>query len=196
MLLPNINLVHPLMNDQNRKKHHKDSSIQPLSGFWSSAWRSRRDFISWDLPFSIVPALIVYFYCTRASITSVEQSFFSLTAGAAAALMGVIIAGLAIVAALMSDVFSAVLKRSTSGVEGDLWPFAYVAALCVATIVTSLLSLLFFAQMTVLESRWSIALATFLALYAFSAAMNLVIFVILQSSNRASLRSETKQDDM
>jgi hypothetical protein len=163
--------------------------------FWKTTWRSKRDLLSWDLPAAAIIAVLVGLFIDNKTIHDTGQVFLLTAVGALAALLGVIIAGLAIVAALLSDEFAAVLARSRSGIAGDLWPFWLVTALCILGIVIAAGSALFMPQLHYPAMRVLIAAAVFVSSYAFFAAMNLVSLIVLQGGNRAKFLSTRRDPD-
>jgi hypothetical protein len=108
-----------------------------VSGFWRTTWRSKRDLLSWDLPLAIIFTVLTGTFVKDATLVKSGQIFFITELGALAALLGVIIAGLAIVVAFLSDDFAQVLAKSKSGIAGDLWPFWLVTALSITGIQDS-----------------------------------------------------------
>lgn len=112
------------------------------------------------------------------------HDFFMAAVGGLAALLAVIIAGLAIIVALLNEEFVGVLADTRSGLAGDLWPFWLVSALCVAGIVTSAMGLLMFISLTATELAIVLGFAVFFGAYALLAALNLVALIIFQGLNR------------
>jgi hypothetical protein len=168
-------------------------SSDDLPGFWRTTWRCKRDLLSWDLPVAVVLAAVTEHFLKKPTIVKSAQVFFFTELGALAALLGVIIAGLAIVVAFLSDDFAKVLSGTRSGVAGDLWPFWLVTALCIAGVIVCGAGALFDGQLRIGQTKWLLVLAVFFGTYAFLAAMNLVSLLVLQGANRARLTNATQQ---
>jgi cytochrome b561 len=106
--------------------------------------------------------------------------------GALGTLLGLVIAELAILVAFLSRDWIVVLMRASNGVQGDFFPFWYVAGLTTVALVFAGAGLILRLQATPLQSRMIATASIFLTLYAVFSALNLVAFIVHQGGNRAT----------
>ena len=112
-------------------------------------------------------------------------------------LLGLVIAGLSILVAFLSRDWIILLNRTENGVQGDFFPFWYVASLCTVSLIFSCGALLLRLQATPLQARALAVSSIFLCSYAVFAALNLVGFIVHQGGNRAMqlLREDSSEAD-
>jgi hypothetical protein len=156
----------------------------PVEGFWKTMWRNAGYILSWDIfcAAAVTAAGVVFVH--GKTLDRVLPSLLAAEFGIIGALLGVVIAGLAIVAGCLSREYAVVLMRSKGGPAGDFWPFWYVAALAAASILSSAVALVVVEQAPCLQ-RAAFGVTTFLGSYALLAAVNLVGFVKSQGETRA-----------
>ena len=155
-----------------------------VPGFWRSTWRNRRYLLSWDLPAAAGLGVASAFLSHRA-ISENALTILITEAGILSGILGVIIAGFAISIAFMTRPWVRLLARTTSGVEGDFFPFWLVSALAVVGILVCLTGAVLHSEATRAVQRVIFVISTFFSSYCLFATLNLVGFIASQGSNRA-----------
>lgn len=107
-------------------------------GFWGSVGRLKlKDLFSFEYLSSLVLgvgiAVLLSLFSTPAEREAVAGDYLVI----AAALVGVVFAGMALVVALMSDAYMRLLAESDSGVTGFLSPFMLALGLQVSSVLLS-----------------------------------------------------------
>jgi hypothetical protein len=124
--------------------------------------------------------------------TSLREALNGLTSAGlavATALVGVVIAALAVVVAFLDDEFIALMDRATSkrygGMEGQLFPFWFVAGLGVGTILLSVGAIAFAQPASVEVMRALVAVLSFLLVWTSLGVLNLVGYIHATGVSRA-----------
>src|SRR5205823_1795754 len=104
--------------------------------------------------------------------------------GLIGAVLGVVVAGLAIVVAFLSREYADVITRAKGGALGEFWPFWFVAAAAGAAVVAAGAGLVLIEQVHSLR-RAVFGVTTFLSVYAVVATVNLVAYITQQGVTRA-----------
>lgn len=167
-------------------RHRTGAAVttEEVAGFWRSTWRNRRYLLSWDLPAAAGLAGASAFLSHRA-ISQSARTILITEAGILSGILGVIIAGFAISIAFMTRPWMRLLARTTSGVEGDFFPFWFVSTLAVIGILVCLTGAVLHSEASCTEQRVIFVTSTFFSSYCLFATLNLVGFIASQGSNRA-----------
>ncbi|MFP5343552.1 MAG: hypothetical protein ACLGIJ_11610 [Candidatus Limnocylindria bacterium] len=86
---------------------------------------------SWDFAWALVATILAWYFPTEAQLRTMSEQLGPIAVGVATALIGVVVAGLAVVVAFLDDDFLALIDEATKrygGVEGQLFPFWFVTA--------------------------------------------------------------------
>lgn len=168
-----------------------------IQGFWHAAWKNRRQIPSWDIVAAFVLAVCAWFGLDDRTIALGLEPLLQAEVSALGTLLGLVIAGLAILVAFLSRDWIAVLIRASNGIQGDFFPFWYVAGLTTSALTFAGAGLILRLQATPLQSRVIATGSIFLTLYAVFSALNLVAFIVHQGGNRATqlLLEEEQGDD-
>jgi hypothetical protein len=156
----------------------------PTQGFWKTTWGNKRQIVNWDISVSVALAIGAHFAFRGRSLSSTLPSLLVAEFGVVSALLGLVIAGLAIVVAFMSSDYAAIMMRTEDGPAGEFWPFWYVSALSAVSIIVTGASLLLINEHPRL-TRLAFGLTTLLTSYVLLAAVNLVGFIKSQGETRA-----------
>ncbi len=105
--------------------------------------------------------------------------------GVASALVGIVIAGLAILVAFLSEDYLEVMATAPGGVEADFFPFWFTAAIGVGTIVVNGIAIAVGHSISEISQRALLAGGAWLFLWTLFAMLNLVAFIAAHGSNRA-----------
>lgn len=158
----------------------------PVVGYWRTLWHHRREvFVSWDLALSGVVAIVSAAGLRDSSIEVAFANLLIAEVAGLAAVLGIVIAGLAIVASQLSPAFVLVLSRTRAGVAADFFPFWHLTVVLVAGIIGAGAAYLVLPQSTALQARILVGVTSFLSVYGLLAAVNLVAFIVGQGVNRA-----------
>lgn len=164
------------------------------ASIWRLVWLHKTDvLLSWDLWLAVAGAMgaialepkpesVVVFACCAVGVTS--------------AIIGIVLAGLAIVTAFLDRQYVAVLDKAGYGIASEVFCFRYPAALAVVSVALS-------AFLTVAKDEgwycsalgWLVPLAVFFFLYTLFVTLNLVAAIGGHMMNRSlQLTSEDQAD--
>jgi hypothetical protein len=168
----------------------------PARGFWCTTAANARDLLNWDLLCAAILTGVGAWRITSATLGKVLPTLLVAEFGIVGALLGLVIAGLAIIVGFLGADFSLLLWRAPGGGPmRDFWPFWYVAALSAAAIIASGAGLLAVEQDASLR-HVVFGVTTFVATYAVLAAVNLVGSAATQGETRAyQLARKAEQDE-
>lgn len=93
---------------------------------------------------------------------------------AASALLGIVLAGIAITLSLMRDELLEFLAQQGRGLREEVWPFWFTAVLAVAAILSGLVSIALFTDAHIVLVRGAVAVVTFLATWAVMSVLSLI----------------------
>lgn len=171
---------------------------------------------SWDIAMAFLLAFGLAFFIPRSFFQGNLNALAAAELGVASALVGIILAGLAILAVFLDREYVEILAKTGGGLEEDLFMFWFTAALAVWSIVANVILLLFadrlvnsgipiiihmvhavlpnfhpssifpYPSFNHFYARVGIALSTWLFLWALFAALNLISFIAGHTSNRAA----------
>ena len=85
--------------------------------------------LNWDLALAAVLTAAGVLFVKSSVIHDVLNGLLTVEFGLIGAVLGVVIAGLAIIVAFLTREYANVLMRSEGGPIGDFWPFWFVAGL-------------------------------------------------------------------
>lgn len=112
----------------------------------ATCWLFRSKIVfSWDFAGAVVAAIAAFVLPGPDQLPDLAAALGGPAVGIATALVGVVVAGLAVVVAFLDDDFLSVMDDSTrdyGGIEGQLFPFWFVTATGVGTTLLGVLLLL------------------------------------------------------
>jgi len=157
-------------------------SPPPVEGFFKTTWRQRAYLPGWDFVGAAALTAAALLGVDSRVVESVLPSLLIAEFGLIGAILGVVIAGLAIVVAFLSRDYAKALSRADGGI-GDFWPFWFVAVVAAAAVVAAGAGLIVAEQAPCLR-RAVFGVTTFLSAYAVFATVNLVAYVAQQGVTR------------
>lgn len=119
-----------------------DRQKSSIRGFASSLWTFRRAvFWQWDFVISILVVVLGFILLPDAVVERRSEALATAGVGLGGAMVGVVVAGLAVVVALLDDELLALMDidDESGRVPGHLFPFWFVAGIGVATFLLSAL---------------------------------------------------------
>ena len=113
-----------------------------VRGFFASvALFKDKVILSWDLLIAVVVGIAAWFAVPESDAPAVLARLTGAGIAVSSALVGVVIAALAVIVAFMDDEFTALIDRATKtrygGMEGQLFPFWFVTGLGILTVLVS-----------------------------------------------------------
>ena len=113
-----------------------------VRGFFASvALFKDKVILSWDLLIAVVVGIAAWFVVPESDAPAVLARLTGAGIAVSSALVGVVIAALAVIVAFMDDEFTALIDRATKtrygGMEGQLFPFWFVTGLGILTVLVS-----------------------------------------------------------
>ena len=158
-----------------------------VPGFWSSVRRFRRKLLSWDAAGAAVAAILVWCVPPDAVIGTMATDIAGAGLAVGSALVGVVVAALAVVVAFMDDEFLALMDegmREDGGVAGQLFPFWFVTATGVGSLLLGMI-LLVGGDLPVEILRGLSAAVAALFVWTALGVLNLVAWVQATGATRA-----------
>lgn len=147
--------------------------------------------LSPDLWIGLVAGGLAFVFVPEASLRDALDGLTSAGLAVATALVGVVIAALAVVVAFLDDEFIALMDRATKGryggMEGQLFPFWFVSGLGIATVLLSVGAIAFAQQAPKEAERVIVAVLTFLLVWTSLGVLNLVGYIHATGVTRALL---------
>lgn len=156
----------------------------PVEGFLKTTWSQRAHWLDWDLVVAVLVTTVAVVFVRSSTLEEVLKELLVAEFGLIGAVLGVVIAGLAIVVAFLSREYARVLMKAEDGPIGDFWPFWFVAAVAATAVLAAGSGIVVEAQWPSLR-RVVFGVTTFLSIYAVLASVNLVAFVAQQGVTRA-----------
>lgn len=162
-------------------------------GLWRLIWLHGKDILlSWDLWLAIILAW------ASTALTPAKAStvmFATTVAGVASAIIGIVLAALAIVTAFLDAKYVEALDQAGHGVATEVFSFRFPAVIAVSTLVVSAALVLaqdekWFSS----AARWLVPACVFLFLYTLFITLNLVAAIGGHMMNRASQLKTPVQD--
>ena len=112
-----------------------------VPGFFATCWLFRSKIIfSWDFALAVAVGLVAYFLVSDENLPAVADNAAVAGFAVAAALVGVVVAALAVLVAFMDDEFLILMDEATArygSIEGQLFPFWFVTGTGVGAILTA-----------------------------------------------------------
>lgn len=97
--------------------------------------------LSWDFLIAVVVGIVAWVIVSDADAARVLARLTGAGIAVSSALVGVVIAALAVIVAFLDDEFTALMDRATKdrygGMEGQLFPFWFVTGLGILTVLVS-----------------------------------------------------------
>lgn len=172
--------------DRSSHSNESEFSAGAVEGFWVTTWHSRARLANWDLALSGVLAAAGGIFLSTKTLEAQLQPLLLAEFGLIGALLGLVIAGLAIVIGFLSREYAVVVMRSAGGSSAEFWPFWFVSALAATAIICAGVGLVVAHQWSFLV-RETFIVSSFFSLYAVLASVNLVATVKAQGETRALL---------
>lgn len=170
---------------------------EAIRGFWRTAWRHRREvLLSWDIGVSLLVSSLAGVFTPEIAIERNLTYIAGTELGVASVLVGIILAGLAILVVFLNEEYLAILSRTKGGLQADIFPFWFTGALGVLSISFNVLVILFGADLVVGVQRIVLGASTWFFLWTVFAVLNLIAFVAGHVANRSRqiiLESENKK---
>lgn len=169
----------PDLNDRSR-----------LRGFWASCWYFRDKIVwSWDFGLFLTATLAAAVLPSDKEVSDLLAPLTDAAMVLAAALVGVVVAGLAVVVALLDDELLSLMEgdERSGRVAGHLFPYWFVTATGIATFLLALAIQLFGVVLAPVGVRIGFALVVGLAVWTALGVLNLVGSLNLLAINRALL---------
>ncbi len=161
-------------------------SATPVDGFWATTWHNRARLVNWDLLAAAALAVGGGVLLTSKTLGAELKTLLVAEFGLIGALLGLVIAGLAIVIGFLGREYAVVVMRSEDGPGAEFWPFWFVAALAATAIICAGGGIVV-TQQWPSSTRTVFVVSTFFSTYAVLASVNLVATVKAQGETRALL---------
>jgi hypothetical protein len=137
--------------------------------------------LSWDVWIALATGLAAYFVVAEDAAGSVLQRLAGSGVAVSSALVGVVIAALAVIVAFLDDEFAALIDSATEdgygGMEGQLFPFWFVTGLGVFTILTSVAVTAFASNPNAIIARVLVGVLSFLLVWTALGVFNIVAYL-------------------
>jgi hypothetical protein len=160
-----------------------------VPGFFATCWLFKSKIVfSWDFAGAVAAVIAASALPSDPQVASLSGSLAGAAIGVGLALVGVVVAGLAVIVAFLDDEFLAVMDEATQrygGVEGQLFPFWFVTGTGVATILLSTLLLLAHEALPSLALRFVFAGVVALLVWTSLGVFNLVASLQATGVSRA-----------
>jgi hypothetical protein len=127
---------------QDQGSHVTAPTPPSVRGFFASVVLFKdKVILSWDLPIAAVLGILAWVVVADADAPAVLERLTGAGIAVSSALVGVVIAALAVIVAFLDDEFTALMDRATKdrygGMEGQLFPFWFVTGLGILTVLVS-----------------------------------------------------------
>ena len=153
--------------------------------------------MSWDLWIGLAAGAAAVYFVPDAQLRNALDGLTSAGLAVATALVGVVIAALAVVVAFLDDEFIALMDKATrkyGGMEGQLFPFWFVSGLGVTTILVSVAAIAFGQDASKEWARGLVGVLTLLLVWTALGVLNLVGYIHATGVSRALLIRRKKGD--
>ncbi len=168
-----------------------------IRGFIPSCWAFRDKIVwSWDFLAAALTLIAAYVLPSDQQVDKLSEPLATAAVALGAALVGVVVAGLAVVVALLDDELLVLMnKDDKSGrVAGHLFPYWFVTGTGVATFLLALLLLLAGSAMPAWAARILFAAVSALTVWTAMGVFNLVGSLQALGLNRALVAKLRHQD--
>lgn len=103
-------------------------------GFWRLVLKNWRGIlVHWDWPVALATGLVVTFLSDECQLREHYREALLAEVGVAAGLLGIVLAGLALVVAFLDDDLIVFLHETGDGLAEDVFPFSFTALLAAGT---------------------------------------------------------------
>ena len=137
--------------------------------------------LSWDLWIGVVAGIVAWVLVADADAPGVLQRLTGAGIAVSSALVGVVIAALAVIVAFLDEEFTALIDRATEtrygGMEGQLFPFWFVTGLGILTVLVSVGITAFGAGAADWIERVLVGVVTFLLVWTALGVFNVVSYL-------------------
>lgn len=158
-----------------------------IRGFWYLLWKYRREaLLNAALPLAFIAAGLTYRYFPIGETDRLDVALATV-AGVASALLGLVLAGLAIMVGLMNEDYMSVAHRAGRGVIEDFFPFSFTGTVAGLTVLFSTASLVFLPRECEEVVRWVAAGNAFLLVWTLVGSLDLLRFSADIGVTRAEL---------
>jgi hypothetical protein len=164
------------------------------AGIWRLMWLHRAEILkSWDFWTALIVA-------GAATLLHPEPdtvvAFASIAVGVTSAIIGIVLAALAIVTAFLDRTYVSVLNDAGHGMATEVFGFRYPAAVAVLTVIVSGAIVMTQDETWYCEAlRWILPVAVFLFLYTLFITLNLVAAIGGHMMNRAAQLDARENQD-
>jgi hypothetical protein len=150
--------------------------------------------VNWDLATAGVLVAAGGIFLTTKTLEAELNSLLLAEFGLIGALLGLVIAGLAIVIGFLGREYAVVVMKADGGPSAEFWPFWFVSALAATAIICAGVGIVAVHQWPSLM-REIFIISSFFSLYAVLASVNLVATVKAQGETRALLLARDWERD-
>ena len=168
-----------------------------IRGFIPSCWAFRDKIVwSWDFLAAALALVAAYALPSDQQVGKLSEPLATAAVALGAALVGVVVAGLAVVVALLDDELLVLMNKDekSGGVAGHLFPYWFVTGTGVATFLSALLLLLAGTVMPTWASRALFAVVSACVVWTAMGVFNLVGSLQALGLNRALVAKLRRQD--
>lgn len=166
--------------------------------FWAMLWENRRNvFLRVELLISTAVAVAVAAFVDDSTLQERYPMILSMTGAASIGLLGLTLAGLALLVALANENLLRLSQSLKRGVVEDYFPFSLASLVAVITVLVSLCLLAFTPKNEVFLMRIGAGFSIGLFSWTLFHILSLVRYLAQHGINRALLASageETKQE--
>ena len=170
-----------------------------VAGLVASTIRFRSKVVlSWDLWIAVAAGAAAIYFVPDTELRPALTGLTSAGLAVATALVGVVIAALAVVVAFLDDDFIALMDKATQkygGMEGQLFPFWFVTGLGVTTILMSVAAIAFGQDASTGWARALVGVLTCLLVWTALGVLNLVSYIHATGVSRALLIRRRREAD-
>jgi hypothetical protein len=171
-----------------------------IRGFFASVVLFKDKIIlAWDLPIAVLAGIGAWFAVAEADAPAVLARLTVAGIAVSSALVGVVIAALAVIVAFLDDEFTALIDRATKarygGMEGQLFPFWFVTGLGILTVLVSVGITAFATDAAGWLARMLVGVLAFLLVWTLLGVFNIVSYLHATGVSKALwIRKRTQRD--
>ena len=153
-------------------------------------WRARNEWLSWDLYAGLLATGLVLGCSLRIpAIRGSGSSALFAVMGGGLAIAGLVFAGLAVLVALISEEYLAVLRADHRGLDSTWWPYVIVAVVALAAAGTALIASVLWSGLGEVGQAIGLSLPVGLLVWALFGTGQLVVITKFHGEMRAELLS-------
>lgn len=156
-----------------------------IRNIWSETWHNRLAVaLSWDVWAAILLASLLTKYAKTPFLLKQSMALFQAELGVVSAILGIILAGLAILVLFVDSEYLKILSKTLHGFSSSLFPFRFAATLATWSITSDIIMIVMSGNMTITVLRISFWINTLLFFWSVFATLNLVSSVSGHALNR------------